>query len=160
VAPRGRRREKINTRGLAALLKPWGVRSRNGREHGTGDAGKGYYAEDMADAFSRYVRSTATGGESKQASPVADCVADDSDPSATAADLPQPPEVAEVSDVATECLDGASQPPDVSPLRCSDPACEARLDEIYPRLGWRHHDGCASSADGECTCTECVKARR
>ena len=121
----GAGREKINARGLAALLKLWGVRSRNGREHGTGDVGKGYYAEDMADAFSCYVRSTATDGESEQASPVADCVADESDPSATAADLPQPSEVAEVADVAAECLDGASRLPDVSPLRCSDPACDA-----------------------------------
>jgi hypothetical protein len=156
----GAGREKINTRGLAALLKPWGVRSRNGREHGTGDVGKGYYVEDMADAFSRYVRSTATDGESEQASPVADCVADDSDPSATATDLPQPTEVAEVADVAAERLDGASRPPDDSPLRCSDQACDARLDEIYPRLGWRHHDGCAPPADGECTCPECVRTRR
>jgi hypothetical protein len=54
--------------GLAALPKPWGVRSRNGREHGTGDVCKRYYAEGMADAFSRYANFTATDGESEQAS--------------------------------------------------------------------------------------------
>src|SRR5262249_45918403 len=34
----------INARALAGLLKPWGIRSRNGREDGTGKVAKGYYA--------------------------------------------------------------------------------------------------------------------
>jgi len=105
----GTSREPINGRGLAALLKPWGIRPRNGREDGTGSPRKGYYAEDMADAWSRYIRYTATDDPSAQVSDVADHVADESGPSATGVDQPELTEVADVADVAADRLDGARQ---------------------------------------------------
>jgi hypothetical protein len=100
-------RERINPRGLADLLKPWGIRSRNGREDGTGNVAKGYYTEDLADAWERYSRYTATDDPSPQASHVADRVADDDDPSATSADQQELPDVADVADVAAGRLNGA-----------------------------------------------------
>lgn len=107
----------ITARALAGLLKPWGIRSRNGREDGTGSVGKGYYAEDMADAWSRYIRYTATNGQSGHVSHVADRVADDSAPSATAAEQPELTDVADVADVAEVRLDGAS--------RCDSQGCKS-----------------------------------
>jgi hypothetical protein len=127
----GAGREAINARGLAALLKPWGIKSRNGREHGTGDVGKGYYSEDMADAWSRYVRYSATDEESAQASRVADCVAADPSTSATGGDLRQIAEVADVADVAEGRLNGAT---------CT--ACGIPLDPVLIRLGNTTHPGC------------------
>jgi hypothetical protein len=55
----GMGREPINARGLADLLRPWRIKSRNGREDGTGNVAKGYYAEDLADAWERHSRYTA-----------------------------------------------------------------------------------------------------
>ena len=124
----GTAREPINGRGLAALLKPWGIRSRNGREDGTGPVGKGYYSEDMADAWSRYIGYTATDGESAQVSNVADRVADDLKPSATSAEQPELPEVADVAEVAEECLDRAT---------CT--ACGEPLDQALVDLGFTDH---------------------
>jgi len=97
-------REPINGRGLADLLRPWGIRPRNGREGGTGSVGKGYYAEDLADAWSRYSGNTATDDESAQVNHVADAVADSGPSSATDAHQSELPDVA---DVADSRLDGA-----------------------------------------------------
>lgn len=93
-------REPINKRGLAGLLKPYEIRSRNGRENGTGPVQKGYYAEDLADAWSRYVRNTATDDEFPQVDPVAERVADEPQRSATATDQPLLTDVAEVAEGA------------------------------------------------------------
>jgi hypothetical protein len=112
----GTGREPVNARGLAGLLKPWGIRSRNGREHGTGPVAKGYYAEDMAQAWSSYVRYTATDDPSAQVNHVADYVADDSAPSATWPEQPELTEVADVADVAAERLDHA--------IRCDSRSCK------------------------------------
>jgi hypothetical protein len=124
----GTGRERINARGLADLLKSWGIRSRNGREHGTGPVGKGYYAEDMADAWSRYVRYTATDEESSQLSDVADRVADNEQPSATASDQPQLTEVADVADVAQGRLNAAI---------CT--VCGCPLDPALTAAGYATH---------------------
>lgn len=139
----GTTREAINGRGLAALLKPWGIRSRNGREDGTGSVGKGYYAEDMADAWSRYIGYTATDDPSAQVSDVADRVADDSEPSATGAEQPELTEVADVADIAEDRLDHASR---CDSRGCKEPArdcgsgtyCERHakmLGAIWPEDG-------------------------
>ncbi len=68
---------------------------------------KGYYAEDLADAWERCSRYTATDDQSPQASHVADRVADEGDPSATWADQQELLDVADVADVAAERLNGA-----------------------------------------------------
>lgn len=124
----GSGREPINGRGLADLLRPWGIRSRNGREGGTGSVGKGYYAEDMADAWSRYSGYTATDGQDPQASHVADPVADANDVSATWAEQPELSDVADVADVAQERLDGAD---------CT--ICGQPLDQALLDLGYTDH---------------------
>jgi hypothetical protein len=123
----GAGREPINGRGLADLLKPWGIRSRNGREGGTGSVGKGYYAEDMADAWSRYSRYSATDDESAQVSDVAEPVADDPDASATGADLGQSADVADVADVADYRLEGVC-------TICGEP-----LDPALAEAGFTDH---------------------
>jgi Protein of unknown function (DUF3631) len=101
----GSGRERINGRGLADLLRPYKIKSRNGREGGTGSVGKGYYAEDMADAWSRYSSYTATDDQSAQVNDVADHVADGFDGSATDADQAGFPDVADVADVAAGRLE-------------------------------------------------------
>lgn len=103
----GMGREPINARGLADLLRSWRIKSRNGREDGTGNVAKGYYAEDLADAWERYSRYTATDDQSPQASHVADHVADDGDLSATPADQQELADVADVADVAARRLNHA-----------------------------------------------------
>jgi hypothetical protein len=119
--------EPINARGLAGLLKPWGIRSRNGREDGTGNVAKGYYAEDLADAWERYSRYTATDDPSPQASHVADRVADDDDPSATSPDQHESPDVADVADVAAGRVNGA----------CTE--CGQPLDPALIAAGFTNH---------------------
>lgn len=121
-------REPINGRGLADLLRPWGIRSRNGHEGGTGSVGKGYYAEDMADAWSRYSGYTATDDEDPQASHVADGVADGGEPSATWAEQPELSDVADVADVAQERLDSAG---------CT--ICGEPLDQTLVAAGYTDH---------------------
>lgn len=60
------RGEPIGSRALAKLLKPYGIASRTGREGGTGESKRGYYADDFRDAWSRYVRDS--GGTASLAS--------------------------------------------------------------------------------------------
>jgi hypothetical protein len=45
----------LSTRDLAKLLRPYQVRSKSVREHGTGDSLKGYARADLHDAWQRYV---------------------------------------------------------------------------------------------------------
>ncbi|HEY5360302.1 MAG TPA: DUF3631 domain-containing protein [Streptosporangiaceae bacterium] len=127
----GSGRERINGRGLADLLRPYGIRPRNGRERGTGPVAKGYYAEDMADAWDRYTRNTATDDESAQARHVADDVADEPDASATGAEQAGFDNVADVADVAEVRPDDAICALCGEPLRAwqdgktrPHPACE------------------------------------
>jgi len=129
----GMGREPINARGLADLLRAWRIKSRNGREDGTGNVAKGYYAEDLADAWERYSRYTATDDQSPQASHVADRVADDDNPSATSADQPQPPNVADVADVAAGHLNHACPRHQTRfGARKNCPDCEALTNPTRP----------------------------
>ena len=123
----GSGRESINGRGLADLLRPWGIRSRNGREGGTGSVGKGYYAEDMVDAWSRYSSYTATDDQDTQVNHVADRVADADDLSATWADQPGFADVADVADVADTRLGSA----------CT--VCGEPLDQALIAAGFTDH---------------------
>jgi hypothetical protein len=121
-------REPINPRGLAALLKPWGIKSRDGREGGTGPNLKGYYSADMSDAWSRYIRDSATDHRSAQASNVADDVADEAKASATCSEQAQPTLVADVADVAAERL---------NPATCT--VCGEPLDQALTDAGFTDH---------------------
>ncbi len=122
-------REPIGARGLADLLKSWGIRSRNGRERGTGPVAKGYYADDMTDAWSRYIRYTATDDESAQVNHVADYVAQEVEVSATSAEQAQLPGVADVADVAAERPDRAIC------TECSEPLDQALIDAGFTDHG-------------------------
>lgn len=140
-------RAPINARGLAGLLKPYKIRSRDGREGGTGDNRKGYYFADLADAFARYTRDdrdTATSDNKPQANPVADPVADGSHASATGSvafpvadgsatqktcsDQQLFGDVADVADVAATRLNGVTNT-DVDPP--SDHAMWARVAQGF-----------------------------
>jgi Protein of unknown function (DUF3631) len=111
----------LSTRDLAKLLRPYQVRSKSVREHGTGASLKGYARADLHDAWQRYVVPTpqathATRGEEPAAQAPRPDVADahsSSDTSATSrpavSDVSQSPEasatgltwvVAHVADVA------------------------------------------------------------
>jgi hypothetical protein len=106
-------REPINARGLAALLKPYKIRPRDGREGGNGPQRKGYYRAHLTDAFARYIsdgRDTATDDENDQVEPVADCVADVFGTSATAVEQRVFDDVAYVADDAEERPNGATAP--------------------------------------------------
>lgn len=90
----------LSPRDLTKLLKPYRIASKNVREGGTGPVRKGYVREDLADAWARYVRNTATGGESTQEERVAGRVAPSHGSPATEADQPFLTAVADVADVA------------------------------------------------------------
>lgn len=102
----------IKPRGLASLLKQYGIKPRDGREHGTGPNLKGYYAADLADTWNRYVppgrdiRNSATDGPRDADSPaerhVADTVADAVSDSATSLEQGFLTDVADVAHVADE----------------------------------------------------------
>lgn len=92
------RGDPLTARGLAGLLRQWGIRSRN---LVIGDTRpKGYTLDDMADAFSRYLPLPATKDPKPQVELVADDVADVSAQSATEPEQPELAEVAPVADVA------------------------------------------------------------
>lgn len=99
------RGDKITPRALAELVKPYGVRSRNLKVHGS--VFKGYARADMADAWSRYLRYSATSGPSPQVGAVADGVADGGTVAATHAEQPELAEVAAVAAVAPGRLERA-----------------------------------------------------
>jgi Protein of unknown function (DUF3631) len=90
----------LSTRELAKLLRPYQVRSKSVREHGTGGSLKGYARADLHDAWQRYVLPTpqathATQKEEPAAQAACPDVADahpSSDTSATS-----PPAVSDVS---------------------------------------------------------------
>jgi hypothetical protein len=87
----------LSTRDLAKLLRPYQVRSKSVREHGTGASLKGYARADLHDAWQRYVVPTpqATQEEAPAGQAPRHDVADahpSSDTSATS-----PPAVADVS---------------------------------------------------------------
>jgi Protein of unknown function (DUF3631) len=80
----------LSTRDLAKLLRPYQVRSKSVREHGTGASLKGYARADLHDAWQRYVppapqatHPTQDGESAAQARPLA--VAEAQPPSATSA---------------------------------------------------------------------------
>jgi Protein of unknown function (DUF3631) len=124
--------KQISSRAFAALLKPYGIRTVNVREHGNGDPRKGLRHGDMLKAWERYSRYAATSDaeapETQGREPVADADFNGATPSATPSDAddsrPVTPPVAHVARVAEErlsratCIDcGRSIP---SGVRCTD----------------------------------------
>jgi hypothetical protein len=89
----------LSTRELAKLLRPYDVRAKNIREHGTGAPRKGYTRQDLHEPWARYVplhplhppHDDEPAGHPGQAD-----VADHNPPSATSATSPAP--VADVAD--------------------------------------------------------------
>lgn len=65
----------LNERDLAAALRPYGVRSRDVREGGTGQNRKGYQAADLRGAWDRYVPRDKRDDGDSAAQPVADVAA-------------------------------------------------------------------------------------
>lgn len=94
----------LDARGLARLLRPYGVRSKSVREGGTGEALKGYAVEDLHDVWRRYLPSAtqpthpAHDAESAGQGCVGN-VSDDRARSDTRADQPERGYVSLVSDV-------------------------------------------------------------
>lgn len=131
-------REPINSRGLAALLYSYKIKSRNGREAGTGPVLKGYYREDLLDAWSRYTRYTATDDTSSQTTHVADRVAHASGSSATDADLQEMAHVADVADVAQDHQDqAAARDNAVARSRCGERGQCARCQISGSEASWQ-----------------------
>jgi hypothetical protein len=94
----GRKGDPLNARGLAALLKPYGVRSRTVRI--AGETPKGYARADLTDPWARYAAGTTSatsataphGAEKPDPTSKDECcgsVADDDSKSATGSDQPE-----------------------------------------------------------------------
>ncbi len=110
----GRKGDPLNARGLATLLKPYGVRSRTVRI--AGETPKGYARADLTDPWARYAAGTTSATSATpphgadKPGPTSedvcgDCVADDDSKSATGYDQPEQANcgaVADVSDVVRE----------------------------------------------------------
>jgi hypothetical protein len=105
----------LTARGLARLLRPYGVRSRNIRIGP--DTPKGYARADLLDAWTRYTHSSATSAtpphEPETGAPTSPngcggSVADSNSESATRSDQPKRSDVADVADVAEPGVNGAT----------------------------------------------------
>jgi len=123
----------LTPRGLAALLRPYGVKPAKW-SGGT----RGYRRDDLADAWARYARSSAqsaTPATLESAAPVADGVADGEHPSATPAIRLDSTFVADGADGADERLNRATPDTHVFCVRCGaeathyGPDLEALCDE-------------------------------
>jgi hypothetical protein len=110
-----RSEKPISPRAFAALLKPWGIRTVNVREGGTGEPRKGLRQQDLSQAWDRYSRYAATSGcepqETSGTERVAEALFDGATRSATPSEAddswrPAPP-VADVARVADERPNGA-----------------------------------------------------
>jgi hypothetical protein len=100
----------LTTRDLAKLLRPYDVRAKNVREHGTGEPRKGYTRADLHEPWARYVPLHPLHPPQEPESPGqprSDDVADSGPPSATSATSPGP-----VADVAE------AQDPSATGLTC------------------------------------------
>jgi hypothetical protein len=116
----GKTGKPLNARGLAWLLKPYGVRSRNIKMP-SGEVAKGYVRGDLNDAWARYLPSSATA-----ATPLPDAESPGQPGSGSVADsdadIRYPSErelwdeVAEVAEVADEGGNGATHTDDDCPV--------------------------------------------
>lgn len=126
--------KEITARQLAALLKPWGVESRDVREGGTGRNLKGYYAADLHDPWQRYVRDKRDKrdtGEFVQVKPVADAAA-------TSATDPrhESPQVSALWDT------GVAHVADVADSFSTCVHCGCVMDAVLVADGLTGHPGC------------------
>ena len=105
----------LSSRGFARLLRPYGVRTKDVREGGTGVQRKGLYREQLIDAWSRYaptgdVRDNATSGREAPENIGPEPVAEQQKTSATPSATRSEPDVSwrsddPVADVADERLE-------------------------------------------------------
>lgn len=130
----GRKSEPLTARGLAMLLKPYGVRSRTVRI--AGETSKGYARTDLTDPWTRYVTSVTASQHDDKPGPTSEddcdgCVTDDDSESVTWSDQRKQPgcdAVTAVTDDVPETLfadDGNGQWP-----RC---ACGTELQSEESR---------------------------
>ncbi|TDO52619.1 uncharacterized protein DUF3631 [Kribbella sp. VKM Ac-2527] len=98
----------LTNRGLAHLLKPYGIRSRTVREPAAVSTAKGYARADLTDPWGRYVTSvTASQTDESAGQPCDGRVTDDESASVTSPDLRKHPDRDAVTDVTDEQVEPA-----------------------------------------------------
>jgi hypothetical protein len=122
---------------------------------GTGPPNKGYYAEDLTDAWERYSRYIATDEDSSQVSHVADDVADAYDASATWPDQAELPDVAAVAAVAAERPAAAVCDVCDGPMAVTEPGQRIR-PACDPSGACPRHSGTGHGPRRDCRACEAV----
>jgi hypothetical protein len=124
----------LSTRELAKLLRPYQVRSKSVREHGTGASLKGYARVDLHDAWQRYVPPAPHATHPPQDRGFAAQA-----PSKAVAD-PQPP--SDTSATSRPAVSDVSQGPEASATDLTCDVAHVAAASHTPSTngnGWRHH---------------------
>jgi hypothetical protein len=102
----------LNPRGLANLLRPYGIKPRNVRVPGATGVAKGYQAEQFTDAWKRYTSAPEERGDGEDDTPTQGSEGNATSATSATSPLQSQIDVADWPDVAAQNATSATQTPD------------------------------------------------